>query len=218
MTSMPELPRTNGPTEEDGASLLRSDVGSEEFRARAERPSRVGRFVLVGLGGVIVGAGTGAWFARASPAAAVDGLLVFGLLLIVLGYAQHKLLLRDRDHWPKRAFLWGEGLELVLANDEIRAAPWSDPRFALDFYARPMPNGAPDEILLVWKMDRRIPMSLITQEGFDRVREAAVTHGLEFSEFRADSRRRTLRGFEIRPTSPSSVQVTTPADANQPAL
>ena len=190
-------PAPASPREEQGGlALLRDDAGSEDYRERAELPSRLGRFVLVGLGGVIVGAGTGVWFAHPSPVA--DGLLAFGAVLIVLGFIQHRLLLRDRDHWPHQALLWSEGLELVLANGEIRAAPWSDAKFTLDLYARPMSDGSPDELLLAWKMDPKIPMVLLTPEGFDQIREAAILHGLELSEYRADNRRRTLRGFEIR--------------------
>jgi len=211
----PTVPGSSG--EETGVPLLRSDAESEEYRLRAERPSQIGRFVLVGLGGVIVGAGSGIWFARAPPASAADGLLAFGIVLIVLGYVQHRLLLRDREHWPRQAFLWSEGLELVLANGEIRAAPWSDRKFGLDLYARPTPRGGPDELLLAWKMDPKVPMSLMTEEGFDRVREAAVAHGLEFSEYRADNRRRTLRGFEIRAPPPPSPRAIAPAEANPPA-
>jgi hypothetical protein len=210
----PDPPATS--SEEHGHSLLRSDAECSEFRERMEVPSRWGRYVLVSLGVLIVGAATGIWFAHPSPAA--DGLLVFGLVLVVLGFVQHRLLLRDRDHWPKQAYLWAEGLELVLSNGEIRAAPWSDPKFVLDLYARPMKDGAPDEFLLVWKMDPKIPMCPITSKGFERVREAAVARGLEFSEYRADNRRRTLRGFEIRVPPPTLARSSQPAESNQPAL
>lgn len=214
--TVPGPPSTPPTDNESGVRLLRTDLGSEEYREQAELPSRLGRFVLIGLGGVIVGAGTGVWFAHPSPAA--DGLLIFGAVLIVLGFVQHRLLLRDRDHWPKQAFLWSEGLELILSNGEIRAAPWNDPKFVLDLYARPMPGGAPDELLLAWKMDPKIPMVPLTQEGFDQVREAAVVHGLEFSEYRADNRRRTLRGFEIRPRPPPTVRPGIPAETGQTVL
>jgi hypothetical protein len=202
--------------EDSGYALLRSDAEAEAYRERSEKPSRLGRFVLIGLGGVIIGAGTGVWFAH--PSAAADGLLAFGVVSILLGFVQHRLLLRDRDHWPKQALLWSEGLELVLSNGEIRAAPWSDPKFVLDLYARPMPDGLPDELLLAWKMDPKIPMTLMTQEGFDRVREAAVNHGLEFSEYRADNRRRTLRGFEIRPPTAPAPRPEIHPEGQQPTL
>jgi hypothetical protein len=212
-------PEAGGPAaspSEGGVPLLRSDAESEGYRRQAELPSRLGRFVLIGLGGVIVGAGSGIWFAH--PSAVADALLVLGALLIALGYVQHRLLLRDRDHWPKQAFLWEEGVELVLANGEIRAAPWSDPRFVLDLYARPVGRDAPDELLLAWKMDPKVPMTLITQEGFDRLRETAVVRGLEFSEYRADSRRRTLRGFEIRSSAPGPIPSPARSDTDRAVL
>lgn len=211
---VPEHP-PKGPSEEEGVPLLRSDLESEAYQEQAELPSRLGRFILIGLGGVIVGAGTGIWFAHPSPPA--DGLLALGVVLVVLGYVQHRLLLRGRDHWPKQAYLWGEGLELVLNNGEIRAAPWNDPKFALDLYARPMPDGGSDELLLAWKMDPKIPMVPLTPNGFSQVREAAVLHGLEFAEYRADNRRRTLRGFEIRPRPPPERPPGTPAEVGQTA-
>lgn len=207
---------TGASADDGGIPLLRSDAESEEYRRRAELPSRLGRFVLIGLGGVVVGAGTGVWFAH--PSSAADGLLAFGAVLIVLGFIQHRLLLRDRDHWPEQAFLWTEGIELVLSNGEIRAAPWSDPKFVLDMYAKPMPGGAPDELLLAWKMDSKVPMSLLTQEGFDRVREEAVARGLEFVEYRADNRRRTLRGFEIRPPPAPAPRAEVYPEAKQSTL
>lgn len=188
-------------SEEPGVSLLRPAEDLESFRRKAELPSRVGRYVLVGLGAVILGAGAGLWFSHPSPVA--DGLLVFGLLLVLLGFVQHHLLLRDRAHWPTQAMLWAEGLELVLTNGEIRAAVWSDPKFVLDLYARPVDHDGQYEYVLVWKMDPKVPMCPITAEGFEQVRETAVTRGLEFSEYASDNRRHTLRGFEIRPP-PSS--------------
>ena len=197
----PEAATATGSPLEAGYALLPSGSHVEEYRRRVELPSRVGRYVLAVLGALTVGAGVGIWLAHPGPVP--DALLVFGLLLLLLGYVQHRMLLRDRSHWPVEGHLWEEGLELVLANGEIRATPWNEPKFVLDLYARPIKGGPDDEFLLVWKMDSKVPMCPITAEAFHRIRERAVSHGLEFSEFSADNRRRTLRGFEVRsPASP----------------
>lgn len=198
----PEIRPPAASSDDPGVALLGSPDQLEKFRQRTELPSRIGRYVLIGLGALGIGAGSGIWLAYPSPTA--DGLLVFGLLLVILGFVQHRLLLRARDHWPVQAILWAEGLELVLSNGEIRAAPWSDPKFVLDVYARPVRHSGTDEYLMAWKMDSRVPLCPITEDGFDRVRQAAVEHELEFTEYRADNRRRTLRGYEIRPSPPRS--------------
>jgi hypothetical protein len=209
----PETSPPSGPHDEPGFSLLVPSDQWEEFRRRAELPSRWGRYVLAGLGALSVGAGTGMWFAR--PSSTADGILVLGLVLVGLGFVQHRWLLRDRKHWPTQVLLWSEGLELVLTNGEIRAAPWSDPKFVLDLYARPLKRNGQDEYVLVWKMDSKIPACPITPEGFDRVREMAVSQGLEFTEYHADNRRHTLRGFEIRVSPPATPPGTLPNDPAQ---
>lgn len=202
-----------GPAEEHGVSLLRSPPELEAYRSQAEKPSRIGRFVLVGLGGVVLAAGTGSWLAYRSATA--EAFLGFGGFLIALGLVQHRLLQRERDHWPLNAHLWGEGLELVLANGEIRVAPWSDPKFRLDVYARPVDHSGPDEYVLVWKMDSKVPMCPITEAAFHRIRDVANANGLEITEYHASSRRRSLRAFEIRPPHQSSASPSASGDPAQ---
>ncbi len=167
-----------------------------------ELPGQVGRYVLVMLGSVILAASAGLWFTH--PSALADALLVFGLVLVVLGVVQHQLLIRGRANWADQAYLWSDGLELVLHNGEIRAVPWNDPKLVLDIYCRPVPGVHNDEIQLVWKMDSRVPPCQISVEGFDRLRVAAVAHGLMIEEFRGNSKR-DMRAYEIRPAPPMKV-------------
>jgi len=201
--------RSNPPSEEAGIPLARSDSDSENLRRRMELPGHVGRYVLVMLGGVILAASAGLWFTH--PSAVADALLVFGLVLAVLGVVQHLLLVRGRAHWPDQAFLWSDGLELVLHNGEIRAAPWNDPKFVLDVYCRPVRGVSDDEILLVWKMDARVPPCQLSVVGFDQLRMAATAHGLDVIEFRTGNRRRDMHAYEIRAPPASTASVTTPA-------
>ncbi len=201
---------------EEGLSLLPPEAEVTAYRSRAELPYRLGRFVLAGLGGILVVAGAGLYLRYAfSP---YLGLLVFGVIVAALGLAQHVLLRRDRVRWPGQASLWGDGLELVLSTGEVLAVPWSDPKFVLDLYARPMPRGAPDEIVLVWKMDSAVPVFPITHTGFQRIRQSALAHGLEFAEYHASNRKRTLRGYEVRCRGGAEHRVSSPTDINQAAL
>jgi len=201
-----ETSRVDAPAEASGVSLTRTDGEGDRLRRRTELPGNVGRYVLVLLGSVISTAALGLWITR--PSLLGEGLLVFGVLLVVLGIAQHFLLVRDRTHWPGRAYLWVDGLELVLHNGEIRAASWTDPDFAIDVYARPVRGSPNDEIHLIWKADRRIPPCQLSMEGFDRIRTAATAHGLEVVEFRDGGRKHGMRAYEIRtprqPAAPAS--------------
>jgi hypothetical protein len=195
---------THDPTvEATGILLSRSDADTDYLRRQMELPGQVGRYILVMLGSVILAASAGLWFTH--PSGLADALLVFGLVLVVLGIVQHQLLIRGRAHWPDQALLWPDGLELVLHNGEIRAAPWNDPKFVLDLYCRPVPGVANDEIMLVWKMDSKVPPCQLSVDGFDRLRGAAITHGLEVAEFRGD-RKRDMRAYEIRPPASSTAK------------
>jgi hypothetical protein len=192
-----------------GVSLTRDDADAERLRRRMELPAEVGRYVLVMLGAVIAAAASGLWITR--PSVLADGLLVFGALLILLGVVQHLLLKRDRAHWPDQAYLWADGLELVLHNGEIRATSWTDPKLALDIYLRPLRGVPNEEILLVWKSDAHVPPCQLSVEGFERIRETAIAHGLEFAEFRDGNRKRSMRAYEIRSARSQATSSSSPA-------
>jgi len=188
------------PSEALGVSLTRADTDMARLRRRMEMPSDVGRYVLLMLGSIIAAAAAGLLVTH--PSLTGEGLLAFGVVLVLLGLAQHVLLKRDRAHWPDQAFLWADGLELVLHNGEIRALSWNDPKLAFDIYLRPLRGFPNDEITLVWRSDAKIPPCQLSLEGFDRIRAAAVEHGLEFSEFRGDNRKHGMRAYEIRAPAP----------------
>jgi len=185
-------------TTEEGFSLLRTGEEVAVLRHRLEQPARLGRYGLGVLGTITAGAGAGLWFATASLLGIALG--VFGAVLIVLGVVQHLLLRRDRAHWPDDAFLWKEGLELVLHNGEVRGFSWSDPKLALDLVARRAPPPAAREYLLVWMMDPKIPSIELSADRFERLKAAAVAQHLIVTEHRSGKKAEGTQWVEIRPT------------------
>lgn len=212
----PEPSPRFGAPESSGADLLHPDAGSPAMRRRLERPAQIGRYAFAVLGAVMAGAAVGLWIYR--PDELAYGLLVFGIVLLGLSYAQHRLLRQARARCPEHVLLWSEGIELVLANGEIRVAPWNDPKFALDVFVRPGSRGRPDEVSLGWRMDPGIPICPITSDGLDRLRSEIDAHGLRSSEYRGGGGRSAMRGFEFRPFPPAPVPKGPGADRGRAAL
>ena len=148
------------------------------------------------LGPITAAAGVATWITTASEVGLALG--AFGGVLTVLGVVQHLLYRRDLDHWPTNVLLWGEGVELVLHNGEVRGATWSDSALALHLVERRAPPPANREYLLVWLMDPKIPPVELSAEGFDRLNRATVDRHLRVNENRRGSRPDATRLIEIR--------------------
>ena len=131
-------------------------------------------------------------------------LLAFGGVLLALGVVQHLLYRRDLEHWPEKAALWADGLELVLHNGEVRGASWTDPDFALQMVSRKAPSPADREFLMIWLMDSKIPPVELSEEGFDQLRRVAVDLGLQITHGRRTSRSDSNLWVEIRQNSAAS--------------
>jgi hypothetical protein len=162
-----------------------------------ERPARVGRVVLVMLGAITAAVGTATWVTTGGALGVA--LAVFGGVLLVLGITQHFLYRRDLSHWPERAVLWDEGVELILHNGEVRGASWSDPDLLFGLASRPAPPPIVREYLLLWMRDSKIPSVEISSEGFERLRKTASTHHLRLRERRRGRRSRETLWLEIGP-------------------
>lgn len=178
-------------------SLIHSPAESAELRRQRERPAEIGRYPLIVLGAVCSASAAALWFS--SHTSLVDvALLAFGLVLMALGGTLHLVLLRDRDRWPEEAHAWEEGIEIVLHDGEVKAAGWTDPKFALDIFVRKRPGREDDERLLHWRMDPAVPPCDLTKEGFDRLMQAVSSHDLKLAEYRAGGKARESRAYEIR--------------------
>jgi hypothetical protein len=189
--------RPPDPTVESiGVPIARHDERGRRLRQHSERLARLSRYALALCGGVTAAAAGADLVLHPAPLAV--GLGIFGLALIVLALVQHLLLLLERRRWPDGAFLWPDGIELLLHNGEVRAVEWTDPRLAFDLFRRPVRGDPEGEILLEWKMGEYIPPCPITEDGFHRIQASAVTHGLGMAEFRHGHRKAEVRIFEIR--------------------
>ena len=193
MPSPPELGTV--PDETGGPSILRTDPESERIRSRTEGPARVGRYALTVLGAVAAAAGGALWVT--GPAAPAVAFVVFGGAMIGLGILFDRLLRRERIHRVEQVHLWDEGVEVVLANGEIRVATWNDPKFALELYLRSSKGAAGPEVLLAWRMDSRLPLIPITAEGSDRLRQMAERAGLRCVELNPSRRKHGTRAITI---------------------
>ena len=186
-----------GPQEtEDASSILRTGPEADALRRRMERGARISRYVLATLGVITASAGLLLWITSASDLGLALG--AFGGVLIALGIAQHLLYRRDIAHWPKQAFLWDDGIELVLRNGEVRGATWSDPDLVLQIVDRRAPPPANREYLLLWIMDSRVPPVEITEDGFERLSRVAGSHPLRISLSRRGARANAMRVVDIR--------------------
>lgn len=199
------MPSANSPvvapisaaSEENGQPLVREDEGSRQSRRRSERLAYVSRYLLVTCGAITLGAALPLWLLH--PSMLAVGLVLFGIVLVALGLAQHFLLQLERSRWPDQAILWPDGVELVLHNGEVRAVEWNDPKLAFDLFRRPVRGDPAGEILLEWKMGGYVPPCPITEDGFDHLQAAIVAHNLGMAEFRHGRRTQEVRIFEVRP-------------------
>jgi len=180
-------------------SLLRTGPDMASLRHRMERPARVGRVVLVMLGAVTASTGAASWVTTPGPLGLA--LAVFGGILLVLGVVQHLLYRRDLVHWPDEAFLWTDGVELVLHNGEVRGASWSDPDFALQLIARRAAAPIGREFVMIWLMDSKVPPVELSPQGFDQLRQGAANHGLELAQTRRGSRADSTQFIYVHPSS-----------------
>lgn len=183
-------------SEDTGPSIIREGEAAATLRRRIERPSRIGLYGLLGLGAVTAGIGGALWVL--APSSLAIALVALGGILMLLGYVQHLLYRRDLAHWPDKAFLWDGGIELVLHNGEVRGVSWTEPDLALDLVARRAPPPADREFLLVWMSEGKIPSVELTEEGFEQVQRAAVSHELTVLQRRAGRRSDATQTVEIR--------------------
>jgi hypothetical protein len=144
-----------------------------------------------------VGAGIAFWIESGS--AVGIAFAVFGAVLVLLAVVQHFMLRRDLAHWPTDVLLYDEGLEVTLANGEVRGTTWTEPEISLILLSRPVRGSENREVLLMWGMDSKLPSAEITVEAFDRLPQVARDHGLVVEEQRRGSRLRPTRWVHIHP-------------------
>jgi hypothetical protein len=199
MQAKPGPPPSERPSDERGFSLLKSTDETAAQRRRRERPAEVGRYPLVLLGAVCAGAGAAVGFTSHARVSAVGLMLLgFGLILVALGAALHLVLLRDRDRWPESAHAWDEGIEIVLHDEEVKAALWTDPKLAIDLFVHRPRNASDDVRLLYWRMDSAVPPCDLSQEGFDRLMRVVASRDLRLAEYRSGGKGQRSRAYEIR--------------------
>lgn len=199
MQTSRERPSSDPPPDERGFSLLKPPEEVAALRHRRERPAELGRYPLLLLGSVGAGAGAAFWLSSKLKVSVVGlALVAFGLTLIALGAALHLVLLRDRDRWPERAHAWDEGIELVLHDQEVKGALWTDPKLALDLFVHRSRDSEDEVRLLYWKMDPGVPPCDLSQAGFDRLMRIVASRDLHLSEYRSGPKGREARAYEIR--------------------
>ncbi len=187
------------------------------LRHRLERPARLGRTILAVIGVVTASAGIADLITTRSPVGIA--IAVFGFALLALGVAQHLLYQRDLKHWPTDVLMWDEGIELVLANGEVRGVMWSDSDIALQLVSRKAPKPAEREFLLLWLQDSKIPAVELSPEGYDRLTKTAADAGLQFTIVRRGHRTKGTQLIQIRPALPPPIDTTaklTQADGQGP--
>lgn len=195
MSNVPS-PHSAGAAHEAEESLLCSPEVEARFRRSRDRPAQVGLYLLLGLSAVCGGSAVA--LISAHRATAAIGLVIFMSLLVGLALVLRTLIRRDRDHRPLQAHLWTDGVELVLANGDVRAKSWDDPTLEIEVYILPRTRRGESQRLLAWKSDREIPTCNLSAEGFARLTRAAKEHGLRIDTFRWGRRRREVLAYEIR--------------------
>ncbi len=176
------------------------------LRRRLERPARAGRTILSIIGSVTAAAGVADLVTTRSTVGLA--ITIFGFALLALGAVQHVLYQRDLKHWPTDVLIWNEGIELVLANGEVRGVMWSDSDIALQLVSRKAPKPAEREYLLLWLQDAKIPAVELSAEGFDRLTKTAADAGLQFTIVRRGHRTKGTQLIQIRPALPPPVDTT----------
>lgn len=176
--------------------MARKGDEATQLYLRLERPARVGRFVMGGLGVVTATAGVAAWITHAL----LDGLAlgIFGTVLIALALIQQLLLRRDHQHWANQVVLREDGVELFLRNGEVRGLSWTDSDLALNLISRKAPSPAGREYLLVWMSDPKIPSIELSAEGYERLKYAAEAQRLIVSVTRRGRSQAGTQWIEIR--------------------
>jgi len=195
-TTSPIPPGPETPVGE--TSILLSGPHADLMRRRMERPARAGRLILILIGSVTAAAGIATWVTSGELLGLA--IAVFGAVLLALGVIQHTLYLRDQVHWPDQAYVWTDGLELVLHNGEVRGASWSDPDFGLQLVARRSRPPVDREYLLIWLMDAKVPPVELSADGFDQVRQRAADHGLDLAQTRRGARADSMQLIHVRPS------------------
>jgi len=196
-TTTPLEPHSEGSATD--TSILRGEPEATVLRGRMERVARAGRLTLTMLGGVSGAAGFALWI----TAGTILGVAIatFGGILLVLGVVQHLIYRRDQAHWPEQAYLWSDGLELVLHNGEVRGASWSDPDFGLQLVARRAAPPIQREYVLIWLMDPKVPPVELSAEGFERVRQRAADSGLDLNQRQRGARADSTQVIHVRPSA-----------------
>ncbi|MGB6443177.1 MAG: hypothetical protein WBF81_07770 [Thermoplasmata archaeon] len=193
------------PAAEEGAvSIARRDGAAGPLRRRFERPARRGIGAFLVTGSVTATAGISLWFSRSGLPGL--GLAAFGAVRLARGMAQYLLLRREIAHWPDRALLWEEGVELVLHNGEVRGVSWTDPDLARTLVGRPAPPPVHREFRLVWIAEGRIPSVELSAGGFLRLRKAEESHRLSIVEHRRGREPRRSQWIEIRSRPPGGAR------------
>ncbi len=213
MADVSEIPALIRPTAgnlpippEGGVSLARTGDDATMLRRRLERPARLGRTILVIIGGITASAGIADLITTRSTVGIA--IAVFGFALLALGVVQHLLYQRDLKHWPTDVLMWDEGVELVLANGEVRGVMWSDADIALQLVSRKAPKPAEREYLLLWLQDSKIPAVELSAEGYDRLTKTAADAGLQFAIVRRGHRTKGTQLIQIRPALPPPIDTT----------
>jgi len=210
-----EAPASEDPASRDlegGISLAREGDEAAQLRFRSERPARIGRFLMWGLGAVTAAGGVAAWITNGRVAGLALG--IFGTVLIVLGLIQHLLLRRDLQHWPDQVVLREDGLELFLHNGEVRGLSWTDSDLAIDLVERRAPPPANREYLLIWVVDSKIPPVELSADGYARLRQAAEAQRLIVTERRRGRGEAGTQWIEIHHGAPMPQETpTSPAEA-----
>jgi hypothetical protein len=190
-----------------GDSLIRTGEEAKLLRQRLERPARIGRYVLIMIGAITLGAGAADFVVTRLPTGIA--VAIFGAVLLALGFVQHVLYRRDLQHWPTDVLMWDEGLELVLPNGEIRGVTWSDKDLAIQLISRRAPLPAEREYLLLWTSDSKIPAVEVSAEGFDRIAKTAADAGLKVTLTRKGHRVKGTQMVLIRQRREVSTKVVT---------
>jgi hypothetical protein len=204
-----EIPVSN-PAEstdlEGGILLVRVGAEADQLRRRLERPARIGRFLMGGLGAVTAAAGVVVWIANVDVVGLA--LAIFGAVLVSLAVTQHVLLRRDLQHWPDQVVLRDDGVELFLRNGEVRGVAWMDSDFALNLISRAAPPPAGREYLLAWMPDPKIPSVELSADGFDRLVRAAEARHLAVTVRRSGRSGGETQLIEIGPGVESADRIT----------
>jgi hypothetical protein len=180
----------------DGLTLVRSGSDADLLKARTESSARLARNIVLTLGVVTAGAGIADGVLSRTPLA--WAIATFGIVLAALSAVQTYLLRRDQRNRVEAVHLWDEGVELVLANGEIRGGNWGDADFGLQLVARRARPPVARQYLMIWLPDSKIPPVEITEDAFNRLARSAVDKGLQVSMTRRGPREGGSQMIHVR--------------------